>query len=99
MASSSKKVRLKVESLTPEGTLYKGYNIKFVPFERELILEFDVSAKNIVFDGVDTLVITPEVLYGIAETLYLVTRVVEAKADPTREKTLQDAAKSAAKKR
>ena len=101
MASSSRKVRFKVESIRPDGTLYKGYDVELVPFQRDLIVEFDIPSSSLVAGAMieDALVIKPEALYGIAETLHLVTRVVEAKADPMREKTLQDAAKSAAKKR
>jgi len=101
MASSSRKVRFKVESIRPDGTLYKGYDVELVPFQRDLIVEFDVPASSFVAGAMieDALVIKPEALYNIAETLHLVTRVVEANADPVREKALQDAAKSAAKKR
>jgi hypothetical protein len=101
MVSSSKKIRLKVESLIPDGTLFKGYNIKLVPFGRDLLIEFDIPASSLVGGAVveDALIIKPEALYEIAEKLHLITRMVETKADPMREKTLQDAAKSAAKKR
>ena len=101
MASSSRKVRFKVESIRPDGTMYKGYDVKLTPFGRDLVVEFDVPASSFVAGAKieDALVIKPEALYEIAEKLYLASRVVEIKADPVREKTLQDAAKSAAKKR
>jgi hypothetical protein len=95
MTSATKRVKLQVQSLKPDGSDYKGYDIQYIPPEDQpIFVEFDLPSKEVTRNDDKSVVISLPGLYAIAEEIYVATRVAETKAQRnTRETAIREGMK------